>query len=116
MGMDYRDYSPSEAKEMIEDGRVVPMTKRPAKTKKLEDALFPCTMTREEKKKHKERMDQGLAKFGLFIIASHLQTFVENRSLQTVLKEHDLVVSWDDEKRKVVVVARPGRPAKSKKQ
>ncbi len=90
------------------------MTKRPTKTKKLEDAFLPCTMTMEEKKKHRERMDQGLAKVGLFIITSHLQRFVENRSLQAVLKENDLVVSWDDEKKKVAVVTRP-KPRKRSK-
>jgi hypothetical protein len=91
------------------------MTKRPTKTKELEGAFLPCSMTMEEKKKHKERLDQGLAKLGPFIIASHLQRFVENRSLQAVLKEHDLVVSWDDEKKKVVVVTKP-KPRKRSKQ
>jgi hypothetical protein len=99
---------------MIEHGRVVPMTKRLTKTKKLEDALFPCTMTVEEKKKHKERVDQGMAKLGLFIIASHLQRFVENRSLQAVFKENDLEVSWDDEKKKVAVVTKPKARKRSK--
>lgn len=92
------------------------MTKRPMKTMKLEDAFLPCTMTMEEKKKHRERMDQGLAKLGPYIIASHLQRFVENRSLQTVLKEHDLVVSWDDEKKKVVVVTKPKPRKRSKRE
>jgi len=91
------------------------MTKRPTKTKKLEHAFPPSTMTTEEKKEHNERMDQGLVKLGLFIITSHLQKFVENRSLQAVFKEHDLVVSWDDEKKEVVAVTSPRRPAKSKK-
>jgi hypothetical protein len=102
-----RAFSDYVRRDILEDGRVVPMTKLPIKTKKLEDALFPCTMTMKEKKKHKERMDQGMAKLGLFIIASHLQRFVENRSLQAVLKENDLVVSWDDEKKKVAVVSKP---------
>jgi hypothetical protein len=96
-------------------GRVVPMTKRPTKQKKLEDAFPPSTMTTEEKKEQNERMDKGLVKLGLFIITCHLQRFVENRSLQAVFKEHDLVVSWDDEKKKVVTVTSPRRPAKSKK-
>jgi len=96
-------------------GRVVPMTKGPTKTKKVDDAFPPSTMTTEEKKELNERMDQGLVKLGLFIITSHLQKFVENRSLQAVLKEHDLVVSWNDERKKVVVVTCPRRPAKSKK-
>lgn len=77
------------------------MLKRPTKT--------------EKKKEPNERVDQGLVKLGLFIITGHLQKFVENRSLQTVLKEHDLVVSWSDEKNKVVVVPSARRPAKSKK-
>jgi hypothetical protein len=100
--------------ESIEDGRVVPMTKRPTKIKKLEGAFPSSTMTAEEKKDHNERTDRGLVKLGLFIITGHLQKFVENRSLQAVLKEHDLVVSWDDEKKKVVVVTSPRRPAESK--
>ena len=91
------------------------MTKRPTKTKKLGDAFPPSTMTTEEKKEQNERMDQRLVKLGLFIITGHLQKFVENRSLQAVFKEHDLVVSWDDEKKKVVTVTSPRRPAKSKK-
>ena len=91
------------------------MTKGPTKTKKVDDAFPPSTMTTEEKKELNERMDQGLVKLGLFIITSHLQKFVENRSLQAVLKEHDLVVSWNDERKKVVVVTCPRRPAKSKK-
>lgn len=77
------------------------MLKRPTKT--------------EKKKEPNERVDQGLVKLGLFIITGHLQKFVENRSLQMVLKEHDLVVSWSDEKNKVVVVPSARRPAKSKK-
>ena len=77
------------------------MIKRPTKT--------------EKKKEPNERVDQGLVKLGLFIITGHLQKFVENRSLQTVLKEHDLVVSWSDEKKRVVVVPSARRPAKSKK-
>jgi hypothetical protein len=91
------------------------MTKRPTKTKKLEDAFPPSTMTTEEKKEQNERTDKGLVKLGLFIITGHLQKFVENRSLQAVFKEHDLVVSWSDEKNQVVVVSCPRRPAKSKK-
>lgn len=91
------------------------MTKRPTKTKKLEGAFPPSTMTTAEKKEQNERMDQGLVKLGIYIIACHLQKFVENRSLQAVFKEHDLVVSWDDEKKKVVTVTSPRRPAKSKK-
>jgi hypothetical protein len=98
--------------KMIEDGRFVPMTRRPSKTKKMEDAFLLNTMTTEEKQEHNERPDQGLVKLGLFIISSHLQKFVENRSLQGVLKEHDLVVSWNEEKRKVVVVTSPRRPVK----
>jgi len=91
------------------------MTKRPTKKQKLDGVFSPSTMTMEERNEHDERMDQGLVKFGLFIITGHLQKFVENRSLQVVLKEHDLVVSWDDERKKVVVVTSPRRPAKSKK-
>jgi hypothetical protein len=68
-------------------------------------------MTTEEKREHMERMAQGQVKLGLFIITGHLQRFVENRSLQAVLKEHDLVVSWNDEKKKVVVATNPRRPA-----
>ncbi len=79
--------------------------------KRLEDAFPPSTMPTEEKN---ERMDHALVRHGLFIITYHLQKFVENRSLQALLKEHDLVVSWDDEKKKVVVVTSPRRPAKSK--
>jgi hypothetical protein len=111
--VDYRVYSLLEEKKMIEDVRVVPMIKRPTKTKKLEDAFPPSTITTEEKKEHNERLHQGLVKFGFFIITGHLQKFVENRSLQAVLKEHDLVVSWDDERKKVVVVTSPRQPAKS---
>ncbi len=91
------------------------MTKRPTKTKKLEGAFPPRTMTTAEKKEQNERMEQGLVKLGLFIITCHLQKFVENRSLQAVFKEHDLVVSWNDERKKVVVVTSPRRPAKFKK-
>jgi len=91
------------------------MIKRPTKTKKVEDAFPPNAMTTEDKKELNERMDQGLVKLGLFIITGHLQKFVENRSLQAVFKKHDLVVSWDDEKKKVVAVTSPRRPAKSKK-
>jgi len=91
------------------------MTKRPTKTRKLDETSSLSTMTMEEKKELNDRMDQGLVKFGLFIITCHLQKFIENRSLQVVLKEHDLVVSWDDERKKVVVVTSPRRPAKSKK-
>lgn len=91
------------------------MTKRPTKQKKLEDAFPPSAMITEEKKEQNERMDKGLVKLGLFIITGHLQKFVENRSLQAVFKEHDLVVSWDDEKNKVVTATSPRRPAKSKK-
>lgn len=91
------------------------MTKRPTKQKKLGDSFPPSTMTTEEKKEQNERMDQRLVKLGLFIITGHLQKFVENRSLQAVFKEHDLVVSWDDENKKVIAVASPRRPAKSKK-
>ncbi|MGA2362999.1 MAG: hypothetical protein ABSG73_11135 [Candidatus Aminicenantales bacterium] len=91
------------------------MTKRPTKTQKLDEAFSHSMMTMEEKQELNERMDQGLVKFGLFIITGHLQKFVENRSLQVVLKENDLVVSWDDEGKKVVVVTSPRRPAKSKK-
>lgn len=100
---------------MIEDGRVVPITKRPTKTKKLEDVFSPSAMTTAEKREHAERMAQGQVKLGLFILSGHLQRFIENRSLQTVLKEHDLVVSWDDQKKKVVVVTCPRPPAKSKR-
>jgi hypothetical protein len=64
---------------------------------------------------NKERTDQRLVRVGLFILTYHLQKFVENRALQTLLKEHDLVVSWDDEKKKVVVVTMPRRSAKAKK-
>ena len=88
------------------------MAKLPTKTKKLEDTLSPCAMTSEE---NKERTDQRLVRLGLFIMTYHLQKFLENRSLQALLKEHDLAVSWDDEKKKVVVVTSPRRPAKSKK-
>ena len=97
---------------MIEDERVVPMTKRPTKTKKLEGAFPPRTMATGKKKELSERMDQRLVKLGLFIITGHLQKFVVNRSLQAVLKEHDLVVSWNNEKKKVVVVTSPRQPAK----
>jgi hypothetical protein len=90
------------------------MTKRPTNTKRLEEASPPSTMTTKEKKEHNERLDQGLVKLGLFIITGHLQKFVENRSLQALLKEHDLVVSWDDEKKKVAVVTSPRQPAKYK--
>jgi hypothetical protein len=115
VGVDYRIYLLTEVKKMLEDGRVVPMTKRLTKTKKLEDAFPPITMTKEEKKEHNERLDQRLVKLGLFIITGHLQKFVENRSLQAVFKEHNLVVSWDDERKKVVVVTSPRRPAIFKK-
>ena len=91
------------------------MIKRPTKTKKREDAFPPSTMITEGKKEHNERMKQGPVKLGLFIITYHLQKFVENRSLQAVFKEHDLVVSWDDEKKQVVAVTSPRRPAKFKK-
>jgi len=89
------------------------MTKCPTKTKRLEKASPPSTMTTEEKKEHNKGQDQGLVKLGLFIITGHLQKFVENRSLQALLKEHDLAVSWDDEKKKVVVATSPRRPVKS---
>ncbi len=91
------------------------MVKHSMKTQKLDEAPSPSTLTMEEKKEHNGRMDQGLEKFGLFIMTYHLQKFVENRSLQVVLKEHDLVVSWDDERKKVVVVTSPRRLSKSKK-
>jgi hypothetical protein len=91
------------------------MTKRPTKKKNVEGAFPPSAMTTREKKEHTERVDKGLVMLGLFIIKGHLQKFVENRSLQAVFKEHDLVVSWSDEKNQVVVVSCPRRPAKSKK-
>jgi hypothetical protein len=103
----------TETKKMIEDGRVISMRKRPTKTLKLDEASFPSTMTMEEKKELNKRMDQGVVKLGLFIITGHLQKFLENRSLQAVLKEHNLVVSWDDERKKVVVVTSPRQTAKS---
>lgn len=102
-------------KQMFEDGRIVPTSKRPTKPKKPEDVFSPSAMTTEEKKEQAERMAQGQVKLGLFIIAGHLQRFIENRSLQTVLEEHDLLVSWDDQKKKVVVVTCPRPPSKSKK-
>lgn len=88
------------------------MTIRATKTKKLEDAFSPSAMTAEE---DKERRDQRLVRLGLFILTYHLQKFVENRGLQALLKEHELVVSWDEEKNKVGVVAKPRRRAKSNK-
>lgn len=91
------------------------MTRCPTKTQKLDENSSRRTMAMEEKKEHCERTDQGLAKLGLFILTFHLQKFVENRSLQVVLKEHDLLVSWDDERKKVVVVTSPRRLARSKK-
>lgn len=104
-----------EAKKMIEGWRIVPMTRRPTKTHKLDGTSSRTTMTVEEKKEHCERTDQGRVKLGLFILTFHLQKFVENRSLQAVLKEHDLLVSWDNERKKVVVVTSPRRLARSKK-
>lgn len=76
------------------------MPKRPTKTQKLNESPSRRTMTMEEKKEHCERADQGRVKLGLFILTYHLQKFLENRSLQVVLKEHDLVVSWDDERKR----------------
>lgn len=85
------------------------MTKLLTKTKKLEDAFSPSTMPTEENKEH---ADQRLVRLGLFILTYHLQKFVENRALQGLFKEYDLVVSWDDEKKKVGVVTSPRRSAK----
>ena len=59
-------------------------------------------------------MGEVSAKLGLYIITSHLQRFVQNRSLQEVLKENDLLVSWDDEKKKVAVVTKPKAKKRSK--
>ena len=89
------------------------MTKRPAKSKRLKEA-YPADATPTEEEK--ERADQRLVRLGLFILTYHLQKFVENRALQTLLKEHDLAVSWDAQKKGVVVVASPRRPAKSRKE
>lgn len=114
VGVAHRIYSLSEAREMIEDGRGVPMTKRQTKTEKPEDSLLRCPITVKEKRKHEQRMGEVSAKLGLYIITSHLQRFVQNRSLQEVLKENDLVVSWDDEKKKVAVVTKPKAKKRSK--
>ena len=89
------------------------MIERPTRTEKLAEAFPTGLITTEEKKEHTECIDQGQVKLGLFIITDHLQKFVENRSLQAVLKKHDLVISWDDGRKKVVVVTSPRQPAKS---
>jgi hypothetical protein len=97
---------------MNEAARFVLMAKRATKMKRLEGASPPSRTTTEE---NKERTDQRLGRLGLFILTYHLQKFVENRALQALFKEHDLVISWDDEKKKVGVVTRPKRPAESEK-
>ena len=90
------------------------MTKCQTKTEKPEDSLLRCPIIVKEKRKHEQRMGEVSAKLGLYIITSHLQRFVQNRSLQEVLKENDLVVSWDDEKKKVAVVTKPKANKRSK--
>lgn len=58
-GWEYRLYSLSEVKKMIEDGSVVPLKKRPKKVKKQKEViLLPSrdlrTITPEEKKRWRE--------------------------------------------------------------
>jgi hypothetical protein len=47
VGVDYRVNSLTEVGKMIEDGRVVPITKPPKRSKKLEGAFSASTMPTE---------------------------------------------------------------------
>lgn len=116
-GSEYRLYSLSEIKKMIMDGRVVPIKKRPKKAKKHKEVILPpwCDLRTITPEENKEAMHRLRMKIALVMTTDNLQKLAEKYLLQEVLEEYDVTVSWDDEKKKVVVVTSPRRPAKSKK-